>query len=451
MWLNLFLVACVYLFLPIEYAVMRNNTVPKNNLILSVTLPPEAREDPEVGRICADFRRKLLWACGLLTLVLVPAVFLPWMSVCTTVALVWLLAALVVPVWVYGRGFAAMKALKRRRGWQTASAGQTVVELGPVKLPRPVKTRWFVPPMVLSVLPVISCLADDWEPSWAVILLITAGSCLLVTAMSLLCYGLIFHQRADALDGDLDLTTALTRVRRYNWTKFWLLSAWLTAGYSLAVWLCLGSGFGYILWTSVYTVALLAAALATEFAARRAQQRLTQNRTRQPQVDEDDYWIWGQFYYNPNSTRLMINERVGMGISMNFARPGAKALAVFCAVLLLAMPLFGVWLMAEELTPIRLTLEADAVVAAQVGEVCRVPLSEIEDARILDTLPACSRIWGTGMENLLKGSFDVAGFGVCQLCLNPQSGPYLLLDTAHETYLLGGPGVEALWTALAER
>ena len=156
MWLNLFLVACVYLFLPIEYAVMRNNTVPKNNLILSVTLPPEAREDPEVGRICADFRRKLLWACGLLTLVLVPAVFLPWMSVCTTVALVWLLAALVVPVWVYGRGFAAMKALKRRRGWQTASAGQTVVELGPVKLPRPVKTRWFVPPMVLSVLPVPS-------------------------------------------------------------------------------------------------------------------------------------------------------------------------------------------------------------------------------------------------------------------------------------------------------
>lgn len=55
------------------------------------------------------------------------------------------------------------------------------------------------------------------------------------------------------------------------------------------------------------------------------------------------------------------------------------------------------------------------------------------------------------MENLLKGSFDVAGFGVCQLCLNPQSGPYLLLDTAHETYLLGGPGVEALWTALTER
>ena len=55
------------------------------------------------------------------------------------------------------------------------------------------------------------------------------------------------------------------------------------------------------------------------------------------------------------------------------------------------------------------------------------------------------------MENLLKGSFDVAGFGVCQLCLNPRTGPYLLLDTAHETYLLGGPGVEALWTALTER
>ena len=448
---NLFIAACVYICLPIVYFTMRNNTVCKNNLILSVTIPPAFQGDQEVMDCCEAFRRNLRRAFWLLTLALVPAVFLPWVSVSLLWSMVWLLAALVVPMWIYGRSYEALKAVKDRRGWRTQTAGQTVVELRPVKLPKRVKTGWFVPPMILSVLPVISCFADRWAPGWRSVLAATAGCNLLVTALSLVCYGMIFRQRADALDDDLDLTAALTRVRRYNWTKFWLLSAWLTAGYSLAVWLCLGSGFGYILWTSVYTVALLAAALATEFAARRAQQRLTQNRTRQPQVDEDDYWIWGQFYYNPNSTRLMINERVGMGISMNFARPGAKALAVFCAVLLLAMPLFGVWLMAEELTPIRLTLEADAVVAAQVGEVCRIPLAEIEGARILDSLPACSRIWGTGMENLLKGSFDVAGFGVCQLCLNPQSGPYLLLDTAHETYLLGGPGVEALWTALVER
>ena len=37
---NLFMAVCMWIFLPIVYVSMRNNTVCKNNLILSVTLPP---------------------------------------------------------------------------------------------------------------------------------------------------------------------------------------------------------------------------------------------------------------------------------------------------------------------------------------------------------------------------------------------------------------------------
>ena len=76
MWFNLFVLAAFYLFLPIEYVTMRNNTVCKNNLILSVTLPPEAQGDKEVLDYCAGFRkqyRRLFW---ILTAVLVPVVFL---------------------------------------------------------------------------------------------------------------------------------------------------------------------------------------------------------------------------------------------------------------------------------------------------------------------------------------------------------------------------------------
>ena len=83
----------------------------------------------------------------------------------------------------------------------------------------------------------------------------------------------VYRQRLDALDADRSLTAALTRVRRYNWTKCWLLMAYLTAGYSLAVWLCRGSMGWYFIWTAVYTVALLFVSIQTEFAARRAQRK----------------------------------------------------------------------------------------------------------------------------------------------------------------------------------
>ena len=147
---NLFIVACVYICLPIVYFTMRNNTVCKNNLILSVTIPPAFQGDREVMDCCEASRRNLRRAFWLLTLALVPAVFLPWVSVSLLWSMVWLLAALFVPMWIYGRSYEALKAVKDRRGWRTQTAGQTVVELRPVKLPKRVKTGWFVPPMILA-------------------------------------------------------------------------------------------------------------------------------------------------------------------------------------------------------------------------------------------------------------------------------------------------------------
>lgn len=441
---NLFMAACMWLFLPIVYVTMRNNTVCKNNLILSVTLPPEARQDREVLDYCAAFRKRLLRTVLILTAALVPAVFLPWTSVSCTWSMIWLLAAMAVIMWTYGRGFEGLKAIKQRRGWQTAAAGQAVAELRPVKLPKKLKTGWFVPPMVLSVLPVVSCVLDDWGEAWNVLLAVTAGCNLLITAMSLVFYGLIFRQRKDILDEDLELTEALTRVRRYNWTKSWLLVSWTTAFYSLAVWFCQGNETWYFVWTGVYCVVLVAVGLLTEFATRRAQQRLTQDRTQQPMVDEDDLWIWGQFYYNPNSNRIMINERVGMGMSMNYAHPFGKAMAVLCIAVLLALPLLGVWLMAEELTPVQVTLTEQTLTVQQAWSKFEVELDEIRQVQVLEALPASARIWGTGMPNLLKGTFSVDGYGTCTLCLNPEKPPFLLIETADETYILGLDQAEAV-------
>ena len=64
---NLFMAACMWLFLPIVYVSMRNNTVCKNNLILSVTLPPEAQGDAEVMAYCETFKKQLLRTCLILT------------------------------------------------------------------------------------------------------------------------------------------------------------------------------------------------------------------------------------------------------------------------------------------------------------------------------------------------------------------------------------------------
>ena len=194
----------------------------------------------------------------------------------------------------------------------------------------------------------------------------------------------------------------------------------------------------YLTWTTVYSLALLGISLQTEFAARRAQRTLTLDRQEAPLVDEDDRWIWGILYYNPDDNHTFVNERVGMGMSMNLARPAGKWMMGISLAIILAMPLLGVWLMVEEFSPLELTLEQNTVVARQAFTAYEVPLEQVEEAELLEALPKASRIYGSGLENLLKGKFAVEGYGTSTLCLNPNDPPFLVLKTPDTTYILGG-------------
>ena len=49
-------------------------------------------------------------------------------------------------------------------------------------------------------------------------------------------------------------------------------------------------------------------------------------------VDDDQYWKWGMFYYNPNDPAIWIEKRFGIGWTLNFANP--IAVGTFLVLLL---------------------------------------------------------------------------------------------------------------------
>ena len=449
-WGNALIALCFYIALPISYIMLRSSSFERNGLILSVTLPAFARTSSEVCALCQQFRCQLLRLFVALTLILLPVLFLPWISVVTTVCCIWLIVAIIAPLALYGHANTALRRIKRHHNWQGSGMGRTVVQLPPSKPVRHIRTIWFLPPALLSALPLLSALINPWPPAWRVTLIATAASCVLITVISLAIYPLVFRQRLDALDENIALTQALTRIRRYNWTKFWLLSTWCSAGYSIAVWCCQGNMTWYLIWTVLYSLILIAASLQTEFAARRAQMRLTKGCVPEPEVDEDAHWLWGLFYYNPNNRNLFVNERIGIGMSMNLARPAGKWMMGICVLLILSMPLFGILLMAEEFSPIQMDVTPQAVVVQQAFTTYQVPVDQIQQVRLFQELPAVSRISGTGLDNLLKGHFSLSGYGTAQLCLNPTQPPFLLLKTSDDVYLFGGPAVTELYANIQD-
>ena len=431
---NIYLFACMYLVLPIIYVMLLNLSRPKKNIILGVTLPHEARQDEAVLAVCRLYRRHLSVTCLILTAVALGAFMVSHISIVMTYLLTWLLAAIVAPFISYAIYHRKLKNLKQERKWFSALADKVMLDTKVSYKAQHKLSAWlFAPSFIISLLPMLRELYNQnlWDP------LTVYGVNALLVACFYLFYLILYRQKAEIVDSDTGLSLALTQVRRYNWGKVWIALSYTTALFNLCLWLFIRNNTGILVSTAVYLAVTLFVCIDAEFSTRRAQERLTANSGKDPYVDSDKYWLIGMFYYNPHDKHIMINARWGINTTINLAHPAGKAIMGLSLLILLAMPFFGLWMISEEFTPLSITVTDNVIEASHTSPAYSIPLDEVEYAELLQDLPPTIKIAGTGMSTLLKGKFRVEGSGLCSLCLNPQTAPFILIQTADKTYILG--------------
>ncbi len=425
------------------YFFLRNETRFKKNIAVGVTLPKEAREDAEVQAALAVFKKGLLRVCvGLTVAALLCMIAAKDFAAQYTLWCIWIIAAVTVPYVPYVQCNRSLRAIKRERGWQREQK-ETIVNIQAAAMP----VRWLSPwmfllPFAVSLVPFI------YERSFWPMYLMDA-------LMVLGCFGgyrYLYRTRAETVDDNLALTEALTRIRRYNWGKYWLFCAWLLALLNLVSSCCMQQPLLMTALTLLLCFGAIAAVIGVEFRTRKIQEKLTEKSGTDFYVDEDDRWIWGLFYYNPDDTHLIVNQRVGTGTTVNLARRSGRIICGVSALALLSLPLLGIWIGREASSPVVLEYSGETIAAEHAGTHYSIPLAEISSVELFDELPSVHRVWGTGMDSVLKGSFS-SEWGTITLCLDPRTGPWILLEGEKETYLVGSSEqdkAEEIYTGLSE-
>lgn len=427
-------ILCIWI-VPLMYVVLNNETKFKKNLAVGVTIPYAGRSDPEVQHILEQFKRRLRWCCLLLFLAGTILLAIKGMGLFLFLLLIWMDVTIVAPYVPYALCNKALKKVKEQRGWKAFAGQETLVNLTAARTSyRWVSPLWFALPLVVSLVPII------WDRDFLLVYLID-GITILFCWLS---YRYLYRNRAETVDENLELTQALTRIRRYNWGKCWLLCSWYMVILNLSIlmtakyfWLSMA---GIILATSVLVFLVIRA----EFTVRRLQEQLTRESGKTFYVDEDDKWIWGIFYYNLQDNSLIINDRVGMNSSFNLAKKSGQVIMAILVVILLGMPFLGVWIMREEAAPAELFMEDGQLVGSHLYSSYEIPLEEIQEAELLEELPKdMSKVMGTSMDSVKKGTFKSRELGRIKLCLDPRESPYLLLTLEDgNMYLLGSSSKE---------
>lgn len=432
-----FILICCYPVLPVISLLLANETKPKENIVLGVTLPPGRQEEPAVKAICAGYRKKLRNGAIVLTLLLLPVFFLPSFSVMLTAWLCWLLLIICVPFVLYVMAHLQLKALKQANEWFGGVAKRAVTDITvTAALQKPLPHWLFLPAFGISLLPLLIAYLINQDQIYAATITMSCGSIIL---LSLFSYPFILRQKDNGGDDNILINLASTGARLYQWGKCWLFLSYLTALFAVTMWFVRNSDGGILFTVALYTLAAMALCFHAELNARKAQEKLTAQYGEKQYVDEDAFWPLGMFYDRPDDRRFFINKRVGIGVTLNLARPGAKVLTGLSLLILAALPLIGVVAIYEEYTPITVTAGEEGVRVGHLGFEIIVDYDDVDEAALLYELPGLTRLNGTAMDTVEKGEFAVAGYGVCRICIDPQAAAFLVLKTAKDTYLISTP------------
>jgi len=427
---------CCYFVLPIIYFMMRNEAKAKKNIVIGVTLPYSARTCVEVQNICKKFKQNLNIMVLIMTLVCFGAFFIPYFSVSLTFYMTWTTFAIIIPALVYISSHRKLKKLKIENNWNSIYSEKTVVDLKAADLPKKLlSVWWFIPPVVISLMPVVATLFMEINNEEFWYMFVTYLIYVLIVTSCYLFYRIIYRQRAEIVDENTDISIILTRVRQYNWAKCWVWTAWLTGIYSVFFWLFIKNVIGIIISTSVYTIVVIYVCIKAEFTTRKVQQKLTEKSGTADYIDDDKYWLFGMFYYNENDNHLIVNNRIGIGMTVNLAKLVGKIIMGFSAICILILPVLGIWVMAEEFTPIRMEMTETQIIVHHLKKEYVIDINEIDSFELIDKLPSISRIAGTGMDHLCKGRFSVEGYGTCKICLNPNNSKFLVISSGESTYI----------------
>ncbi len=449
MILNIILFVTMYPILLIMYFAMKGTAKSQNGITFGATMKKEWLLDSEIEQITAAFYKEMKKDLWILALTPLLSFVIPYVSIQLTIWMFWILIAIVVLNIPLARANKKVKELKMERGWYAGIKMEEYTEIKSAGQIRRVKFREFAAPVVASTLSAVLVYAIPimWTYRFYDIGRIGAFRWMVVifAVTTLLLYGVAVwmdRQKTEVISTDSDVNVNYSRAKKNIWKNYWLAAVWINTIFTmvLAITLLTGIDSGkVILWGTVLYTVLVCVLFFPLVKKMNLVERTYRDKMNTAYKAEDDrYWIWGSFYYNPWDRHTMVNKRAGIGTTVNMATTGGKVCMIVMVLTLAIIPISSGWLLMEEFTPISLSVKENCLKAEHLKVNYEIPVETIQSVELVYEKPEWSKMYGTAMDNLDKGRFYEFNVGECEVFMNPQNAVFLRIKTADTTYYMSG-------------
>ncbi|MBP3234672.1 MAG: hypothetical protein J6M65_09650, partial [Eubacterium sp.] len=237
-----------------------------------------------------------------------------------------------------------------------------------------------------------------------------AGALLFISIMLIPIAFMMDGIRNEVISEDSDININYNRAKKKNMADFIVLFTWINTAVIIVMMITMSIWDNQILYLSIFAVYMLGIMTGGFFFFRR--QRLIEKRYKKEtsvEIDDDDNWILGQIYYNPEDKRLSIDKRVGVGTTVNMAHPVGKLIGVLSILLVIFVFMGIIYIGILSQTPMEVRVEDGNVICHQMKDDYAISMSDIEDISLGSDSSSLKlrKESGYDMEPKYKGKYSI--------------------------------------------
>ena len=326
----------------------------KRKMIFGVRDNPKFHEgdaEAKFNSIARSCRKGALIITVIVCIMSIVLLFLPTngMTMLAWILLVYGLFLVAVP---FGKGNVEMKNLKKELG--ITKSGVTYTDLTNTNTVHCLKLPWLILPNAIALIAALASLLIDLgifnvDVACEQYALTMMGLSFLFIAIILIpIANMMDNMRNIVISKDSNINANYNRAKKKTWADLMVAMSWANAlflvGYSILL-MFVNSEIVILAGVLVYTVIIMVIVGIGVFNQKSIEKRYARD-TELELLDDDDYWVFGMFYNNPNDTRLNVEKRFGYGGTINVAHPAGKVILVIIFLLLIGTLIYVAYLAA---------------------------------------------------------------------------------------------------------
>ncbi len=424
--------------------------------VLNRTEFKEEKAAERVDEITSTCRKNAKWLLIISLILMVLFCFIPDLNIRIITWTTFVFVDLVLMMAPFAKGNSEMKSLKRELGIATKKgvvytdlkgAGSIhALKKSSIVVPNIIATVFFLVALLndIGVVKLVGLLPGQF-PYQARIMTGMTGVLLFISFMLIPIAFMMDGIRNEVISEDSDVNANYNRAKKKNMADFMVMFTWINTAIIIIIMIMMCIWDNQLIYLAIYALYMFTIMIGLFIYGKRQKEIEKRYKAETSvEIDDDDNWMLGQFYYNPDDKRLNVTKRAGVGTTVNLAHPVGKMIGIVLVLLVIFTFIMLAYVGVLSKTPMEVRISDGNVICHQMKDDYVIPINGIDEISMeSDTSKLKLRKEaGYDMPPMNKGKFNINDEGGCITFLDLDTKNYIIISAEGKKYYINAPSDE---------